>query len=362
MFAKLKKFDWALYTLVFIFLSISIVIIYSITYGNAKNLALSQGIYSLVGIAIMFGLSFLNYKLLRNWSIILYLIGLAGLLVVMKLGHSQFGASRWIDLGIFDLQPSELFKLFIILVVGAFLASRKSNFKFSHLIYLFILVIIPIVLVVIQPDLGTGIVLFVTVLGMILSVGIKRLYLLIILGMILLAMPIVFVSMKPYQKERVLTFINPERDPTNTGYHITQAKITVGSGGLFGKGLGKGSQSELNFLPVAHTDFIFAGMGEVAGFMGTFILIVLYLLLFYRVVVIANNASDDFGSIVAIGVGIMLLFQFFINISMNIGLAPVVGVPLPFVSYGGNNLITNLMAIGILQNIYSYRGFKTSRS
>ena len=354
MLSKLKSFDWALYALIFILVSISIVLIYSISYVGPSNLAYKQAMFVLIGFVGMFGLSFVDYRIFKNWSAPLYLIGVAVLFAVLVFGTAQFGASRWIDLGFFDFQPSEIFKLLIIIVMAKFFSLRLGHSNVKNLINAFILALIPIALVMKQPDLGTAIVIGVVSIGLVFAIKLPRKTCALIVACLILAMPVGFFSLKDYQKQRLETFLNPNSDPSGAGYNILQAKIAVGSGGLLGKGLGKGSQSELNFLPVAHTDFIFAGLAEVAGFVGSLIVIMLFMLVLWRVINIANRSQDDFGSLLALGFAILILFQVFVNIGMNIGIMPVVGIPLPFISYGGNSLITNLIGVGIIQSICRY--------
>jgi rod shape determining protein RodA len=345
-------FDWVLYGLVLILLSISIILIYTITFGNQVNLALRQGIFAGIGLVFMFFLSMTDFRFIKNWTTLIYILGIISLVLVFLFGYTQFGARRWINFGFFPFQPSEIFKLIIIIALAKFFSSKTDLFNIKSLINVLVIVLIPIVMVMRQPDLGTAIVLAVTAFGMLFAVKLPKKLILIVFASLIIALPLVFLSLKDYQKHRIEVFLNPNSDPAGTGYNITQAKIAVGSGGLYGKGLGKGSQSELNFLPVAHTDFIFAGLAEVSGFVGSVMIILIYIIMLWRIVGIANSAPDDFSSMLALGIGILFLFQIFVNIGMNIGIMPVVGIPLPFVSSGGTSLMTSLIAIGILQSIY----------
>lgn len=343
--------DWSFYIIPLLLTILGIVIIFSVTYQTNPGLTISQIIYVLIGFALAIFLTFLDYRVLRGLSFFLYLIIIGLLIFVLFFGSNQFGASRWIDLGFFKLQPSEIGKLIILLFLARFFA-EKEEFKLLDILLLLGIVGVPILLIMLQPDFGTAMVIFVLTLVMMAFSKIPKIIFAIILGALIIIAPIGWQFLKTYQKQRIYTFINPSQDPYGSGYNVTQAKITVGSGGLFGQGIGKGTQIQLNFLPVAHTDFIFASTAEALGFVGSTILIILLGFLIFRIIALARASKDAFGFYVAIGWGFVLLFQVFVNIGMNLGIMPVTGIPLPFVSSGGSSMITNMAAIGILQSIY----------
>lgn len=348
-----RTIDWTLYLVPFILGILGIGAVYSITFSNVgSTLAISQGIYFCLGIILMVLLSFTDYRNLKGLTPLLYILGLILLFTVLFWGKSSFGATRWIDLGIFQVQPSEIFKLVLIIVLAKYFCEKINELTIKDIILGIFLALVPLLLVLKQPDFGTGMTFAAVTLGIIVASGPKRIHLFLIGFLSLLALSATWFFLKGYQRERLITFLNPARDPYGSGYNVLQSMIAVGSGGLFGKGLGQGSQSQLNFLPVAHTDFIFAGIAESIGFLGSMILIILLFFLIFRIINIARISRDSFGRLFAIGYAVLLIFQVFINIGMNIGIMPVTGIPLPFVSYGGTSLIINFAAIGILQSIY----------
>lgn len=343
--------DWSLYILPLLLVGLGTAVIFSISYGTNSSLALNQIEFFVIGAIVAIFLTYLDYRTLKGLSLVLYISGIILLVVVLLIGTKTFGSTRWIDLKIFQLQPSELFKL-IILFILAKLFSDWQEFDWKKILLILILVGLPLLLILKQPDLGTASVVFIGLLTILFLSPIKKIYLIIALAIAALLSPVGWHYLKPYQQQRITSFINPEADPHGTGYNVSQAKIAVGSGGLWGAGLGKGSQSQLNFLPVSHTDFIFAGTAEATGFVGSTFLIILLILLVYRTINVAKLAKDSFGMYLAGGIAGIFLFQIFVNIGMNLGIMPVTGIPLPFVSSGGSSMITNMAAIGILQSIY----------
>lgn len=343
--------DWSLFILPIILSALGIAIIFSITYGQNVHLAIAQGVYVLIGLSIAIGLSILDYRTLKGLYSILYLIGLGLLILVLVVGAKTFGATRWIDLYIFQLQPSEIFKLIILIILAKMFADWES-LNLKKIILALLIVAIPLFLIIRQPDLGTASVVFVGFLTILFLSPAKKVYLILSLALIFAFSPLAWHFLKPYQKNRIRVFINPSADPYGVGYNVSQAKIAVGSGGLLGQGLGQGSQSTLSFLPVAHTDFIFAGAAEAIGFVGSVFIIVLFVIMTLRVFRVASISKDNFGMYLAAGIGMIFLFQALINIGMNLGIMPVTGIPLPFVSSGGSSMLTCFAAIGILQSIY----------
>lgn len=343
--------DWSLFLLPLILAGIGTAIIFSITYGTNSNLALSQVMFFAIGLALAIFLTLFDYRTLKGLYLIIYIIGMILLVLVLLFGSKSFGATRWIDLKFFQLQPSELFKLIILIVLAKFFSDWRE-LTWQRMILVFALVGAPILLIMRQPDLGTASVVFMSLLAVLFLSPIRKIYLIIALAVLLALSPLGWHFLKTYQKQRIESFMNPANDPHGVGYNVSQAKIAVGSGGLWGMGLGKGSQSQLNFLPVAHTDFIFAGTAEATGFAGSTFLIIILILLVVRIINVAKVAKDDFGLYLAGGIAAIFLFQILVNIGMNLGIMPVTGIPLPFVSSGGSSMITNMAAIGILQSIY----------
>lgn len=355
---KLPKFrfawgiDWTLFIAPLLLSIFGVVIIFSVTYSTNPYLMISQIIFIILGLVGAIFLTFFDYRNLRSFSLFLYLIVIALLVLVLFVGNQAFGASRWIDFKFFQLQPSEIGKLVIILMLSRIFAENHENFSFKHLLLVFAIVGLPVLLILRQPDFGTAVVIFWGLICLLFFSNIKKIILLSIIAGLILAAPVGWHFLKGYQKQRIYTFMNPALDPYGSGYNVAQAKITVGSGRLWGQGIGKGTQIQLNFLPVAHSDFIFASTAEAVGFAGSSFLIILLLFLVYRVLNIARTSKDLFGFYFATSWGMILVFQIFINIGMNLGIMPVTGIPLPFVSYGGSSILTNMAAIGILQSIY----------
>jgi rod shape determining protein RodA len=268
------------------------------------------------------------------------------------LGKTALGATRWIDFGFFQFQPSEFAKLVMIVVLAKYFSANYDFMdSWRHLATSLLYVLVPAGLVLIQPDLGTALVLMVIWGVMAIVARVRLSHLAVLIGGALAAIPLLIPLLKPYQRARLEVFFNPTADPLHTGYNVVQSTIAVGSGQLFGRSLAAGSQSQLNFLPSQHTDFIFAVLSEKLGFVGGMLVILLFVALLLRGLHIASQAEDRFGVFVATGVVTMLLFHLFINIGMNVGLMPVTGIPLPFVSYGGTSLLVSLLAIGLLESI-----------
>ncbi len=313
-----------------------------------------QGLFAFINVLLILFMLKFDYRVLGPLGNVLYGVNLVMLIAVMFIGQSALGAQRWIALGPIHVQPSEFAKLIMIVSLAHLLDSREERMKsILDLLPVAAFVVIPFLLVLKQPDLGTSLVFIAILLGMIFVSGIDGKLLLKILGMGTACLPIFWFFLKDYQKSRLTVFLDPNVDPLGAGYHIIQSKIAIGSGQLFGKGLFNGTQSQLNFLPENHTDFIFAVVGEELGFVGAVVILSLYFLLLYRGVKTAQNARDKFGTLLAAGITSMLAFHVMVNVGMTIGIMPVTGIPLPFMSYGVSALTTNLVSIGILLNIQS---------
>lgn len=353
-FQFLRGIDWSLFIIPLLLLFAGIAVIYSLSpQGEAGKLPLYllQGVYGLVGLLGMGFLTILDYRALRPAAPVLFGLGLLLLLLVLFVGSVQFGARRWIDVGPIQVQPSELMKLFIIVVLAWFFAAR-DQIRVKDIVVALLFLIVPVAMVIRQPDFGTAILLVLGAAPIFFLSRISREQWIGLVVLVLLAVPVLFLSLQPYQRNRLESFFNPARDPFGAGYNVLQSTIAIGSGGLTGRGLGQGSQSVLRFVPVAHTDFIFAGVAEATGFVGSATLLALFGILIFRAMRLALTAQDRFGRLMAAGISSLWLFSVFINVGMNMGLVPVTGIPLPFVSFGGSALVTNLAMAGVLQSIH----------
>ena len=354
----LRRMAFTLIAATLAIILMSLVIIGSATHVNAPSgqrywFVQRQGFFALLNCALAFFLMNFDYKMLQRYGNRLYIFNLIMLLAVMFLGHSALGAQRWIQLGPITLQPSEFSKLIMIVSLAALLEDKIGKLNTVHdLLPIAAYVGVPFLLVMKQPDLGTSLVFMAIFFGMIFACGVNLKLLGWIFASGLACLPILWHFLKDYQKMRIMVFLDPNVDPLGSGYHIIQSKIAIGSGMLFGKGLFGGTQSQLNFLPENHTDFIFAVVGEELGFIGAAFLLLLYLVLLWRGIKIARDASDTFGMLLAVGITSMLAFHVLVNVGMTTGIMPVTGIPLPLMSYGVSSLTTNIMAIAILLNIH----------
>ena len=353
----LRRTDWTLLMATAGIILMSLIIIGSATHINTPGeerywFVARQGIFAAVNVAFAIFLMNFDYKMLQGYGNKLYIFNLIMLLAVMLVGQTALGAQRWISIGPVSIQPSEFSKLIMIVSLAAMLVEKVGKLNtLDELLPVAAYVGLPFLLVLKQPDLGTSLVFMAIFFGMVLISGIR----LRLLGGILAAgvamMPLLWHFLKDYQKMRIMVFMDPNVDPLGSGYHIIQSKIAIGSGMLFGKGLFEGTQSQLNFLPENHTDFIFAVVGEELGFIGVVCLLLLYLVVLWRGVQIAKDASDMFGRLMAVGITSMLAFHVLVNVGMTLGIMPVTGIPLPLMSYGVSSLTTNIMAVAILINI-----------
>lgn len=353
---NLKSFDWILFSLIILLLIFGLVVIFSITYHTPKqNLGTSQLIYAVLGIGLLVLFTMIDYRTLSSASVILYFIGIALLILVLVLGRTKLGSTRWIDFGFFNFQPSEIFKVILVLALSNFLVRKEEISVADFLIYLG-MIALPVTLVLLEPDLGTAIIYVIIGIFLFLACRTKEVYILAYgLLMVILSPIFWFFILRSYQRERILTFLDPGHDPFGSGYNVLQSTISVGSGGWLGRGLGHGLQSQLNFLPIAHTDFIFASLAEELGFIGAGLLLILFLILVFRIISIGVLAKDALGRYIAFGVATMILFQVLINVGMNIGIMPVTGIPLPLISHGGSSLFSTLIALGIVGSIFIRR-------
>lgn len=317
-----------------------------------------QLVWILVAFILFFVASVIDFRFLRRTSVIvsLYAIGLFFLILLFALGHVSHGAASWINLGLFSIQPSDPMKLVLILLLAKYFTRRHVEIAhIRHIIVSGIYAAIPFVLVALNPDFGSAITIFFIWLGMVLVSGISRKHLFVVLAIGVVGFGALWnFGFKEYQKERILNFIHPLADIRGSGYNAYQAMITVGSGQILGKGIGYGTQSRLNFLPEYETDFIFAAYAEEWGFIGVILLFILYTIIIVRIFVWAMRGETNFETLFGIGLAIFFMTHLIINIGMNIGLLPVTGIPVPFMSYGGSHLVTEFLGLGILMGMSRY--------
>lgn len=340
--------------------AVGILSIYSSTYLKQMNQWQLQIIWVLLGIISFLFFANFNYRHLWDVTYFLYALAVFLLFLVFILGSARLGAQRWLRIAWFNLQPSELAKLIIIIFLARYfskksvdeisLLSRKFGL-FWGLILPFIFIAIPMGLIIEQPDLGSSAMLLLIFITMLYLTRVRLRYIFIFLLIIILSMPVLWQILRDYQKDRLMVFLNPNIDPLGAGYTLIQSKIAIGSGGIFGKGWLSGTQSQLHFLPESHTDFIFATFAEEWGFLGSIVLLFLYYSLIRQGIFIAQGTSDSFGRLLAFGISLMLGIQVFINVAMTMGLMPIVGLPLPLMSYGGSSVVVTFIALGILVNI-----------
>ncbi len=323
--------------------------------GQDLGYVIRQAIRMGAGFFVMIVLAQLTPRFLGRWAPWLYVIGIGLLVAVILFGVGAKGAQRWLALPGFRFQPSEIMKLVLPLTVAFFLAHRPLPPSFKHVVISLILIGLPTALIMKQPDLGTSLLIASSGVFVLLLSGIRWRFIFAALGVAGAALPGLWAVMKDYQKQRVLTFLDPESDPLGAGWNIIQSKTAIGSGGVYGKGWLGGTQSQLDFLPESHTDFIIAVVAEELGLIGVLILLSLYLLIIARGLVIAAQAPDSFGRLLAGSLILTFFVYVFVNIGMVSGLLPVVGVPLPLVSYGGTSIVTLMAGFGIIMSIHSYR-------
>jgi rod shape determining protein RodA len=353
MFRTFFKLDWVLIAVTFLLLGVGLLALYSLSAEGGVNYFFKQSIFAVLGVIVMFFVGFADYRHIEKYSTSLYFITLVVLAGVLLLGTTVRGTAGWISLGLFYVQPVEIAKVILIIFLASFISKKKSELgEWARVIASLILSVVLIFLVLKQPDLGSGLVLAVIWGGMILASGLrwKHFIVLFILGSVLVSGS--WFMLEDYQKNRINTFIHPEADRLGSGYNVLQAIVAVGSGGLTGKGIGHGSQSQLNFLPEKHTDFIFAVIAEELGLSGAFFVVALYAIIFYRIKRIGYLASDNFGYLVAVGAFVMFFSQIAVNVGMNMGLFPVTGLPAPLLSYGGSSLLSIMFSLGFLLSIY----------
>lgn len=326
------------------------IVLYSAAGGSLNPWAIKHFVRFLAFVGVMFFCALIDVKVYLKYSYIIYFLVLSLLVVVEVAGYVGMGAQRWIDLKIFKLQPSELMKIAMVLVMAKYFhdSTLEKIKSIRGLIAPVLMVLFPFALIVLQPDLGTALMLMFTTMTIFFIVGVQIWKFLLLFGAAIFSAPMIWYFLHDYQKNRVLTFLNPERDPLGAGYHIIQSKIALGSGGVFGKGFMNGTQSHLNFLPEKHTDFIFTMLSEEFGLIGGTIVILLNLILIVYGYMFAYRINSYFGKLVVIGLNTNYFMYVFINVAMVLGLLPVVGIPLPLISYGGTVMLSVMTSFGII--------------
>ncbi|HOV85165.1 MAG TPA: rod shape-determining protein RodA [Syntrophobacteraceae bacterium] len=355
----IENFDWSIVLILLGVITVGLLSLYSALYPQiqahpTQNLFIKQLVWISLGFAGLLCILFLDYQRLRSISLWIYLSAVVMLVAVLVVGKEVNGAKRWLEIVGFQFQPSEFMKIAIILHLAAYFSSQEISPypSFKKLLYPLLVTAVPVLLVLAEPDLGTAI-LLVTISGtVIFFMGIRLRYL---ITCFLLVAPMIWPIwekvLKPYQKKRILILIRPDLDPLGAGYHIRQSKIAIGSGMSWGKGFLNGTQTKLHFLPEKHTDFIFSVWAEEWGFAGCLTLLVLFAALIVLSFRVARRSKDRYGSLLVVGMTSMILWQALINMGMVIGVLPVVGITLPFVSYGGSSLITLCIAVGFIENV-----------
>jgi rod shape determining protein RodA len=347
------NYDFVLLGAVLLLLIYGVAVVYSASHdiSSISNAALRQAVFAALGLATGFALTAIDYRLLDAFSAPAYVLMIVLLIAVFVVGQINFNVQRSFDLGIVDLQPSELSKPLMIIALAALFSRREERpVQLPTILLSVLLVAVPVVLIFRQPDLGSSIVLVFIWIAMLFSSGVNLLYMGLFFGAGIVAIPFAWLSMQDYMRRRIMIFINPATDP-QAYYNIRQALYAIGSGGWFGKGYLRGTQSQLHFLLVKHTDFAFAVLCEELGFVGALVLFLLLLVVLLRILTAAKRARDSFGRLICAGVAAWIFFQCVVNIGMNMNLLPVTGLPLPFISYGGSALMTILVALGIVQSV-----------
>ncbi len=353
----IQYFDWGLMGLAILIGCIGLVTLYSAVTAETptpqKMLFFKQLLWFSVGLVVMVATFLFNYKMLDRWAQPIYFVCIALLITVLFFGKYVGGSRRWLIIGPLSFQPSEVVKIAVILSLAHYYSkdAKTRGFTLRELIRPLMIIMLPVLLIGMQPDLGPAGLVVLVAGSITVFVKIERRSFIYLVASGAVLVPLIWFFLKEYQKKRILVFLDPDRDPLGAGYHIIQSKIAIGSGMLSGKGFLKGTQNALSFLPEEHTDFIFSVLAEEWGFLGSVTLVLLFLILIFWGLTVAHGCREPFGTIVAVGVTAMIFWQVFINIGMSMGLFPVVGVPLPFVSYGGSSALATAVCIGLLLNL-----------
>jgi rod shape determining protein RodA len=351
-----RHFDISLVLIVLALLTIGLLMISSATQNSIDpdlaNAARRQGLYALIGVSVLLLTATIDYRIWYNARHFLYVLSVFFLVITLLFGSGEIGGvGRWLDLSLFPVQPSELAKVLLILALAAFLANRGKSLQSLPILLLSLVYMgVPALLVFAQPNLSTAMVYLFIWLAMVIAAGARWKHLLLLGGMGLLTLPLIWSALADYQQQRILSFVNPALNPS-ANYNLQQALISIGSGGWLGLGYGSGTQNQLHFLKVRHTDFIFSVTAEEMGFVGAVLIIGLFGLLIFRLVRVADRSRDAYGEYLVVGVAAMIFFHAAVNIAMNLNIGLVAGLPLPMVSYGGSSLITMLLAVGLAESV-----------
>ena len=355
-FAKLQSINYPLLGLIITLFFVGLAALYSISNGDFNSWPLKHSQRFILGLIIFFLVIFFDLRLIFGYAYVIFFLSIISLVIIPFFGIESNGATRWINIAGISLQPSEFVKYTLILALAKYFHSINNDSSFiKTLIIPLIITIVPVLLVIIQPDLGTALIILLGGISIFWISGLNYKYFIVGVFSILCSLPVLWQYLKDYQRDRVLTFFNPERDPLGNGYHIMQSKIALGSGGIFGKGYMEGTQSHLNFLPEMQTDFIFTMLGEEFGFIGTLLLLLMYAALIMISIRLALKSRSLFSKYLSLGVCNVFFIYVFVNIGMVTGLLPVVGVPLPFISYGGSSMLAVMFGFGLLMNCYINR-------
>jgi rod shape determining protein RodA len=353
----IDNFDWILLAILMVIGLLSVFNLYSAAYSirsiGGSQIYVKQICWYGIGFLILLLMTTFDYHALDRFAYPLFFISLILLVAVLKIGKVTHGSQRWLSFGYFYVQPSEIVKISLIIVLAKYFskAEKMGNYRLRDLLRPLILIAIPFIMIVCQPDLGTALMLLILCFTIIIFVNVNWKSILIFLCIALLAAPFLWITLQEYQKQRIITFLRPDLDPLGAAYHVTQSKIAIGSGLLRGKGFLKGTQTRLHFLPEQHTDFSFSVLAEEWGFVGSVILLFLYLFLILWCLNIAKNSKDKFGTLIVVGIVASIFWHLTINVSMVTGLLPVVGIPLVLFSYGGSSVISTMAAMGLIMNV-----------
>lgn len=348
-----SNFDWGLIFSVVVLSALSVLFIHSAMYGSRSISYWEKQIFWLaIGLLILVSAVYFDYHTYVEYSTLLYLLAILALLYVLVFGKTIHNTRGWVDMGAFHLQPSEFVKIIVVIALAKYFSASEGEYlQLSELVRGGLIVFLPVALVILQKDIGTALSFFPIFIALAYCAGVRRKVVIAAVLVAVVLTPLVWFGLKDYHRERVKSVLDPTYDVQGIGYQSTQSKIAIGSGKLFGKGIKQGSQSRLGFLPGRHTDFIYAVLAEEVGFLGAILILLLYFLLTLRLIRIAREAKDRLGLLIIAGILSILLFHVMINIGMVLGLMPIIGIPLPFLSYGGSSLISNFWAIGLALNI-----------
>ncbi len=369
--SRWQQFDFVILGVAIALILIGVAMIHSATCGSPctgvippSSWAVRQGTTGILGVGLLVVVGLFDYRLYRAYAYHIFGLAVALLVIVLVIGRGgaddDYGSRRWIYLGLFDLQPSELAKVAVLIALARVLGDKPAGaLTFRRLMGSFALVVAPLVLVFVEPDLGTSLSFLVIWTSLVLVAGIRFRHALLLVTVGVATLPLAWLAMRDYMRERIITFIGTlvdlEHAAFDEGYNVLQARISIGSGGLFGRGYLEGTQTQLDYLRIKHSDFIFSAMAEELGFIGAMVLFALFITLLFRITRAGERSRDEFGRFLAFGVASMLTFQAVANLGANLTLLPVTGIPLPFISYGRTSLLTNLAALGVVQSILLYR-------